>query len=281
MTQPDKSSSQPHSSGFHKFLGFFAWLFTGFGLLRTLSGRKGKHAKIEEVIAYSVHRSFFLWLVILVGFVGGWIVKHHGPLHPALGHVFGWIYIWVLIYTFVVLLFDVNTFEFLVWALVFAFIWILSKYVEAVKHIALLSSVFQYLGSLRPGMDPGFATVMSWLLLGPWISSLVRTFSRGRKSFTPNGIEEWYLGEGSEITDRSGLHFVSRYGDIFKMILGFGSGDLEAIDATGKFVKRWPNILFLFFIWNRLDEILHERAAVVENTKQEPVEVEDVKDEKK
>jgi hypothetical protein len=274
MAQPERTSSSAHPSGLHKFFAFFAWLFTGFGLLG-LFRKKSGNGEANELIVYSVHRSFFLWLLILVGFVGGAIVGHAHP-GSRLPHLLGWIYIVVLLYTFVVMLFDVSTMEFLIWALVFAFIWVLAKYVEASHHIHLFRGIAAYLKGLRPELNAGFATVMSWLLLGPWISSLVRTFSRGRKSFTPNGIEEWYLGEGSEITDRSGLHFVSRYGDIFKMILGFGSGDLEAMDTSGKVVKRWPNILFLFFTWNRLDQILHERAAVVENTRQEPVEVEDV-----
>ncbi|MDB5300463.1 MAG: hypothetical protein JWO87_2126, partial [Phycisphaerales bacterium] len=42
-------------------------------------------------------------------------------------------------------------------------------------------------------------------------------------------------------------------------------------------VKRWENILFLFFIWGRLDEILHQRSAVVDNAPDDPVEVEEVR----
>ena len=84
------------------------------------------------------------------------------------------------------------------------------------------------------------------------------------------------MGEGREITDRSGLHFVIRYRDLFEFVLGFGAGDLEAVDGTGKVVKRWENILFLFFCWRRLDEILHQRSAVVDNAPEQIVEVETV-----
>jgi hypothetical protein len=245
--------------------------------------RKGEHYKIEEVVVYSVHRSFFLWPLILTGFVGAAIVNHHlhhtPPGHDPgkLPHVMGWIYIWVLLYTFVVMMFDVGTLNFLLFGLVFAFVWVVSQYLKAVKDIHFLSDIMAYMRNLKPELNPGFAAIMSWLLLGPWIGSLFRTFTRGRKSFTPNGIEEWFLGDGREITDRSGLHFTSRYRDLLKMVLGIGSGDLEATDATGKVVKAWPNILFLAFFWNKLDEILHERAAVVENTKDEPVEVEEAR----
>jgi hypothetical protein len=36
------------------------------------------------------------------------------------------------------------------------------------------------------------------------------------------------------------------------------------------------NILFLSFLWRRLDEILHQRAAIVDNAPETPVEVEQV-----
>jgi hypothetical protein len=114
-------------------------------------------------------------------------------------------------------------------------------------------------------------------MLGPWIGALFYSFGQGRKVFSPNSIEEWYLGEGREITDRSGLKFRSRYGDVFETALGLGSGDLEAIDGNGIVVKRWHNILFLLFAWRRLDEILHQRSAVVDNAAEDPVEVESVR----
>ena len=70
---------------------------------------------------------------------------------------------------------------------------------------------------------------------------------------------------GREITDRSGLKFRSRYRDLLETLLGLGAGDLEAVDANHQVVKRWENILFLAFLWRRLDEILHQRSAVVDN----------------
>lgn len=73
----------------------------------------------------------------------------------------------------------------------------------------------------------------------------------------PNSIEERFLGERREIIDRSGLKFRTRYRDLFETILGRGAGDLEAVDGNQHVVKRWNNILFLCFVWPKLDEILH------------------------
>jgi hypothetical protein len=220
-----------------------------------------------------VPRSFFLWAVILTGFVGAALVRHY----PGTAVLWGWVYIWVLLYTFVTLIFDTSTLKFLLWAGIFTFVWLISKYFEDVRNLYLLSGAFDHMRSLRPSLDPGFAAVISWLLLFPWIGGLFHSFSRGRKTFSPNSIEEWFLGEGREILDRAGLKFRSRYRDVFESILGLGAGDLEAVDSQHQVVKRWESILFLFFVWKRLDQVLHQRAAVMDTSPGEALEVHDAK----
>ncbi len=262
----------PRPSFFKKLFGFLGWVLTGFGLFGDIGGRSAR-LKSEEVVVYAVHQSFFLWALVLTGFVGATLTRHW-PSHSVL---WGWIYAWVLLYTLVTLLFDVNTIRFLLWVGVFSFAWLASKYLEDMNYVPVLTGFFAYFHGLRPQLDPGFATVISWILLPAWIGSLFATFSRGRKTFSPNSVEEWYLGEGCEITDRAGLKFRTRYRDLFETLLGLGAGDLEAIDGSGHVVKRWSNILFLAFTWKRLDEILHQRSAVVDNAKTSPVEVEDVR----
>lgn len=266
---PAEPGSEGLFAGLKRIAAFCGWLLTGFGLLGALRRRRNARFKVEEIVVYSVHRSFFLWAIILTGFISALSLRHHG--NPV---VWGWVYIWVLLYTLLTLLFDLSSLKFLLWTGIFTFAWVVSKYLEDMKHLQVLSLLTGYLRQLHPRMDPGFASVMSWLLLGPWLISLFHSFSRGRKVFSPNSIEEWYFGEGHEITDRSGLKFRSRYRDILETTLGLGSGDLEAVDGNGVVVKRWENIIFLMFIWNRLDEILHQRSLVVDNTKEDPVEVE-------
>jgi len=114
------------------------------------------------------------------------------------------------------------------------------------------------------------------MLMILFLSSVFHTIARGRKKFTPNQIEEFSLGEGSDITDRAGLHFITRYNDLLESVLGFGSGDIVASDSTGKPIKTWNNILFLFFRWPRLQEILEQRVATVDNSANDAVEVEDI-----
>ena len=259
-----------------RLAGFVWWVASGFGLINLLWRGRAARFKIEEIVVYSVPRAFFLWALIGAGFIGGAVVRHY-PQSAAVAEFWGWAYVIVLVYTLLTLLFDVGTLKFLLWSGILGFVWLISRYLEDVRHLAVLSAVSAHLRGLHPTFNPGFASVISWLLLGPWLGGLFHSFSRGRTVFSPNSIEQWHLGEGTEITDRAGLKFRSRYRDLFETTLGFGAGDLEAFDGNHQVTKRWENILFLLFIWKRLDEILHQRSAVVDNAPDDPVEVEAVR----
>ena len=277
ISPPSNSQSRQRGIGFAAAIrrsgAFLIWVFSGFGLLPALLRRHDARAKMQEITVYSVHRSFFLWALILTGFVSAAVVRGHagaaGPL--------GWVYIGVLVYTFLTLLFDVSAARFLLWTGAFAFVWVVSRYFEDLKGAHTLSSVVAYLEHLHPALSPGLASVVSWMLLGPWICGLFYSFANGRKRFTPNEIDEWFMGEGSELTDRSGLKFRTKYRDLLEMLLGFGAGDLLAVDNSHNVIKRWENVLFLAFLWPRLDAVLHQRSAVVDNAREDPVEVEDVR----
>src|SRR4051812_26916715 len=257
--------------GVKKAFGFIGWVLTGFGLLRLFRhGRNQSNA--EEIVVYTVHPSFYLWALILAGFVSSTCVSRW----PGSAVAWGWAYVFVLLYTIASLLFDISTLKALLWAGVFCLLWLASKSLEDLKHLTVLSGVWHYLAGLRPSLDRGTVSVISWMLLVPWVGALFHAFVRGRKAFSPNSIEERFLGEGREITDRSGLKFRTRYRDLFETILGLGACDLEALDGSHQVVKRWENVLFLTFAWRRLDAILHQRSAVVDNAPSNPVEVEDV-----
>jgi hypothetical protein len=226
---------------------------------------RGRRGNLDEVTVYAAHPSFFLWLLIAVGFISAAIVTRA----PAWTGFFGWLYVWVLVYFLVTLLYDFSTRKLALWTLIFALIWVASKYVELLKQVAVLSTVFEYLASLQPKLDPGTVTVLSWLLLLPWIGALLHMALNGRKRFTPNEIGEFHFGEGSELTDRTGLRFRTKYRDVLETILTFGGGDLIAVDNHQNVIKRWDNIIGLFFFWNDLDRVLHQRA-VSETTDDEP-----------
>ena len=253
---PDKPRRQIVRPAFKAVFQFARFMITLPMVL--IRGRRGN---IDEVTVYSAHPSFFLWLLILVGFVSGAVVQHS----PDLAGVFGWIYVWVMLYFLVTLLYDFSARKLGLWVLIFGLIWLGSKYVELLKNIAILTPLFHYLGNLKPELDPGTAIVLSWLLMLPWIGSLFHMALNGRKKFTPNEIGEFHFGEGSELTDRTGLRFRTKYRDVLETILTFGGGDLLAVDNHQNVIKRWDNIIGLFFFWKDLDRVLHQRAAVMDS----------------
>src|SRR5205823_2166893 len=87
---------------------------------------RAKRRALDEITVYSAHPSFFLWLLIAVGFSLAAIVRHV----PAWAGVLGWVYIWVLLYFFITLLYDFSTRKLALWVLIFTLLWLTSKYIE-------------------------------------------------------------------------------------------------------------------------------------------------------
>jgi hypothetical protein len=241
---------------------FGLWVFSGFGLL----GGKNE----EEIVVYTVDKGFFLWGLIATGFLGAaWV-----HFFPGSSNFWGWTYILVLAVTFVALLRELSTWRFAFWAGVTLLAYLLIRY--PLGSLGILPGLALWLAGLNPGLVPDTAVVISLILTGIFISSLVISFANGRKTFTPNSIEEWHFGRGSEIQDRGGLRFKTTYRDILEAFFGLGSGDLVAYDRNNRVVKRYENVLFLFFLWNKMDRILHQRFSLVDNLPDEAIAVQNI-----
>ncbi len=217
-------------------------------------------SKIDEIVVFSAPPAFFLWVVIFVGFALGPLVGHAGvPVHVA-----GWIFICTLIYFILAMLYDMNLKKLVLCSLVVAVLWLFAKYMESLHHIAILGPILHHFAALNPQYDHGTVSVLCWLLLIPWVCSLFEMMFNRKKKFSPNEIAEFHFGEGSELTDRSGLRFVTKYRDVLETLLSFGGGDLLAVDNHQVVIKRYENIVGLWFKWEKLDRILHQRATLVD-----------------
>jgi hypothetical protein len=183
--------------------------------------RKPPHFRNEQASVFSAHRSFYLWALILLGFI----------LKPILDagayQLWSWVWIGAGVYTFLTVLWQLGTKKLAVITLV-----ALVLYYSGMLHY------FHGLRNLHPHMNGSVPLAFSLLLIIPWTVSLIETFRAGKKAFSPNGIEERYIGEGNEILDRGGLHFVCRYPDLLEFILGFGAGTIEARDGGDKIVRK-------------------------------------------
>ena len=233
-------------------------------------GRIFRHGKvIDEVVVYSASPAFYLWFVIAVGFALRLLTP--AILSPGFS---AWAFIFVLVYFLLAILYDLNLKKLLLCTLVFAVLWLFAKYMEGLHHVVILGWIIRHFSQLDPKFDGGMVSVLCWLLLLPWLASLLEMFFNRKKKFSPNEIAEFHFGEGSELTDRSGLRFVTKYRDVLETLLGFGGGDLLAVDNHQTVIKRYENILGLWFRWAKLDRILHQRATLVdeEEQKEKPAE---------
>lgn len=230
---------------------------------RLLGGR----TKIDEVVVYSAPPAFFLWVVIASG-----LGLHY--LSPSLisERAAAWIFICTLVYFILAILYDMNLKRLALCSLVIATIWLFAKYMESLHHITLVGPALHHFGSLNPRYDHGTVAVICWLLCIPWTCAVFEMALNRKKKFSPNEIAEFHFGEGSELTDRSGLRFVTKYRDVLETVLGFGGGDILAVDNHHTVIKRYENIVGLWFKWEKLDRILHQRATLVDEDMEDDAE---------
>lgn len=223
---------------------------------RLVRGKK----KIDEIVVYSAPPAFFLWIVIAVGFV----LKLVCPkiLTASAG---AWIFIFTLVYFILAILYDMSLKKLVLCSLVVAVLWLFARYMEGLHNIVILGAIMRYFASLNPQFDNGTVTVICWLLLIPWVASLFEMAFNRKKKFSPNEIAEYHFGEGSELTDRTGLRFMTKYRDVLETLLGFGGGDLIAVDNQQRVIKRYENIVGLWFHWDKLDRILQQRSILVDD----------------
>ncbi len=252
---PEKAPEQPAAKVqiFATIGRVFAAPFVAVG--RLVGGRR----KIDEIVVYSAPPAFFLWVVIATGFLLNLLVpKMHCERAAA------WIFIAVLLYFLVAILYDLSLKKLLLCTLVVAVLWLFAKYMESLHNVVILGTMLKHFAALDPRYEPGMVSVICWLLLIPWVASLFEMCFNRKKKFSPNEIAEFHFGEGSELTDRSGLRFVTKYRDVLETLLGFGGGDLLAVDNHQVVIKRYENIVGLWFHWAHLDRILHQRATLLD-----------------
>src|SRR5687768_2101566 len=70
------------------------WQFAKYMVALPVALVRGRTGRRDEVIVYAAHPSFFLWLLIVVGFAAAAIVASR----PQLAGFLGWLYVWVLVY---------------------------------------------------------------------------------------------------------------------------------------------------------------------------------------
>ena len=251
----------PHGPSRWKFFSdFLGWVFTGFGLLK-------KKENEEEIVVYSIGKGFLTWPLILIGHIGTlWMAHWIGSQ----GY-WGWAYSIAFIYTIVMLLDDLNLWKVAFWSGFALLVYLIVRY--PLNSLGIVPGLSNWLTNLNPLINSDAMSLISWVMTVIFFYSLVHSFANGRKTFTPNNIEEWHFGRGTEIQDRSGYRFQINYRDILETIVGLGAADLIVVDRANRVVKRYENVIFLFFRWHKLDRILHQRFALVDNVQGDAMDI--------
>jgi hypothetical protein len=264
-TTPETPSERPelapskiaNGGGFHPF----RWI-------KSLFGKKNE----EESICYSVDTDFFIWAIMLVSFLAALLETHW----TGTAVFCGWSWLIVGAYTLALVFGELNFWRLSFWVGTIALVYLIIRY--PLGWLGIVPGLSAWLSRLAPQANADMYVLAGIGFGYLFIRSLAKAFAQGRKTLTPNSIEEWHFGKGSEIQDRGGLRFKTDYRDLLETVLGFGAGDLLAYDRANRVVKRYSNVLFLFFKWPKLDRILHQRYAVVDNVAHDAINVHEVHD---
>src|SRR4051794_33045418 len=133
--KPPKGSSEPRRGVVRSTFAALGQFAVAVVLAPLVLVRGRKH--VESVVVYSPHPIFFLWRPILNVFLRPWFVNKQWLSQE----VAVWVSVWVLVYFIVTLLYDLSTRALALWIGIFSLIWLLAKYVEPVRTIAVLGYV--------------------------------------------------------------------------------------------------------------------------------------------
>src|SRR5436309_3075499 len=162
--EPEKESSEkPKSPPEGKVTVFATIGRTIIAPLTFLQRLVGRKRKIDEVVVYSAHPAFFLWIVIAVGFGLGLLVPRVMNERVA-----AWVFISTLVYFILALVYDLSLKKLLLCTLVVSVFWLFAKYMETLHHVVILGWIMKHFAALDPKYDRGTVSVICWLLLLPW-----------------------------------------------------------------------------------------------------------------
>ena len=98
---------------------FAIWVVTLGGFLTNIFRMSPNgQVKLEEITLYSVDPAFFIWPIIVFGFIGSFSTNHF----PASAGFWGWVWVFTIIYIFIAILTNLNIGKLLLWGVIFGFI---------------------------------------------------------------------------------------------------------------------------------------------------------------
>lgn len=221
----------------------------------------------HEVNFISYPKLLFTWPLMLAGlilfFLTG-MVQPEGLQAEEISpwvETFGWIYIAILFLVFMTLGVDLDRNQAIFWIVLVLLLWIGSAYLDQVKAIPVLGTLYGWFDALDVRYDRSFGLAISLILAVPFLIMLVYARLDDRWRITHNEFEHYSFGRMDDSLGRGAKTIRTSYPDMFEFLLGL-AGTLVVYNATGtKELRRIPHVMFLPFVRRRLNRIL-ERTAI-------------------
>lgn len=172
-----------------------------------------------------------------------------------------WVYITILMTSFVAVGFDVRRNLAIGWLLFVALCWVGGLYLNEAFKIPVLSQVKELLAGLDARIEPGFMHAVSVLVGVGLAGVLINVFLNHRWRITHNELHLFRRGDMEDAITRGAKRLSVEYPDVFELLL-LGAGHIVVRDSRGKEeIRRIPRVPFLVFRENQLDQIAEAWAV--------------------
>ncbi|HWL94964.1 MAG TPA: hypothetical protein VNT79_15700 [Phycisphaerae bacterium] len=249
----------PEERGFFATIGRgIAFIFTPITwLARPLVFRVGKDRGNPKVYFTSFSTLIYLWPVMVLGFLGPWLVDHNFVRDV----VMGWIWITTLLIVLICMGSDTDRNKTAAIAAVVIILWLIGLLVEAKKGIPVLSNIKAFFESYNVAFDKGTAGVFSIATLIILIFVLGAAWFDGRYEITTREITHKRMFRTSDSLPRAAKRVKRDWRDLIETFLGLGAGDVIVLDTNSNVVLRISNVPFLWFFRHDVDHVLEVLAT--------------------
>ncbi len=230
----------------------FPLIFVFRPLIFRISERQG--TQIATFTSFS--GLIYCWPIMLMGFIGA-LATHWG----ASPIVIGWIYVWVILLTLIVLGTDISRNSILVWALVVGLVLAVGALVNAKFQIPVLHWIYSHFAAHGVQFNYGIGMSLSELLLIVFVVIGFQALLDGRHEISSREVTHRRFLRASESWPLNINRVRMDWPDLMEMFVLFGAGHLVIIDQDRREVLRIPNIPFLWFFRDEVNRILDIMAT--------------------
>lgn len=202
---------------------------------------------------------FYLWPIMAVGYLGCALESMEWVKDSSA--TFGWIWITTVIVVLITVASDVDRNKLLV-LIGMILIFFMGGYIlQHNKNIRVLSSIYDFFARQGVHFNGGTAMVMSVIITIILIGVIIVAWFDGRYEITTREITHRRAFRTSDSLPRAAKRIKQDWRDLAEAVIGLGAGDVIVLDTQKNIVMRIPNVPFLWFFKEDVDQILEVLAT--------------------